>query len=154
MSIQVNRSCSRYITSMATLRLRWTSSQVITVTPYTHVPVTDQPLVTDTTCTYRATLQATAIPTPIVVTNTSCPLGTLHLVLPVDFMQVDPVPTSLPLMLRCFTRQLKYCLSVDHDCHTYPLPSEYSASGHSCRFYAVSYKFTPTDVEVFYETTT
>ena len=68
------------------------------------------PLVTDTTCTYTTTLRATAIPTPIVVTITTSPLGTLHLVLPVDFMQVDPATNSLPLMLKCFTRQLKYCL--------------------------------------------
>ena len=39
---------------------------------------------------------------------------------------------------------------------TYHLPPGYSSSGSSCRFYAGggSYKFTPTDVEVFYETTT
>ena len=39
---------------------------------------------------------------------------------------------------------------------TYHLPPGYSASGWSCRFYASgsSYKFTPTDVEVFYETIT
>ena len=110
MSIQVNRSCSRYITSMATLLLRSPSSQVITVTLFTHVPVTDQPLVRDTTCTYPTTLQATANPTPTVATATLSPLGTLHLVLPVDFMQADPVSTSFPLMLKCFTRQqLKPC---------------------------------------------
>ncbi|XP_015765679.1 PREDICTED: MAM domain-containing glycosylphosphatidylinositol anchor protein 1-like isoform X3 [Acropora digitifera] len=40
--------------------------------------------------------------------------------------------------------------------HTYPLPPGYFSSGSSCRFYAGggSYYFTPTDVEVFYETTT
>ncbi|XP_067017564.1 uncharacterized protein [Acropora muricata] len=38
--------------------------------------------------------------------------------------------------------------------HTYHLPPGYSSSRSSCRFYAGSYKFTPTDVEVFYETTT
>ena len=38
--------------------------------------------------------------------------------------------------------------------YTYRLPPGYSSSGSSCRFYAGSYKFTPTDVEVFYETTT
>ncbi|XP_044166071.1 uncharacterized protein LOC114973285 isoform X4 [Acropora millepora] len=38
--------------------------------------------------------------------------------------------------------------------YTYPLPPGYSSSYTSCRFYAGSYKFTPTDVEVFYETTT
>ena len=37
---------------------------------------------------------------------------------------------------------------------SYPLPPGYSASGASCQFYAGSYKFTPTDVEVFYLTTT
>ena len=120
LSIQVKRSCSRYITSMATLRLRWTSSQVNTVTLFTRVPGTDQPLVREaSTCTYRATLQATVVPTPTVATVTLSPLVTLHLVTPVDFMQeVDPVSTSLPLMLKCFTRQqLKPCnLKVDHVC--------------------------------------
>ncbi|XP_015756475.1 PREDICTED: hemicentin-2-like isoform X1 [Acropora digitifera] len=40
--------------------------------------------------------------------------------------------------------------------HTYHLPPGYSSYYSSCRFYAGggSYKFTPTDVEVFYETTT
>ena len=37
---------------------------------------------------------------------------------------------------------------------TYPLPPGYSSSGRSCTFYAGSYTFTPTDIEVFYETTT
>ncbi|XP_068673275.1 uncharacterized protein [Montipora foliosa] len=39
---------------------------------------------------------------------------------------------------------------------SYPLPPGYSSSGSPCRFYAGggSFKFTPTDVEVFYETTT
>ena len=110
MSIQVNRSCSRYITSMATLLLRWTSSQVVTVKLFTHVPATDHPLVSDTTYTYPTTLQATAIPTHTVATPTPFPRGTLHLVTPVDFMQVDPATNSLPLMLKCFTRQqLKPC---------------------------------------------
>ena len=53
-------------------------------------------------------LQATAIPTPTVATPTPSPRGTLHLVAPVNFMQ-DPT-NSLPLMLKCFTRQqLKPC---------------------------------------------
>ena len=37
---------------------------------------------------------------------------------------------------------------------SFPLPPGYSASGYSCKFYAGSYKFTPSNVEVFYETTT
>ena len=37
---------------------------------------------------------------------------------------------------------------------SYPLPPGYSLSGFNCKFYAGSYKFTPTDIEVFYETTT
>ena len=37
---------------------------------------------------------------------------------------------------------------------SYPLPPGYSLSGPNCTFYAGSYKFTPTDIEVFYETTT
>ena len=65
--------------------------------------MTDQPLVTDETCAFSIMLQATLIPTPTVATPTPFPLGTLHLVLHVDFMQ-DP-PTSLPLMLKCSTRQ-------------------------------------------------
>ena len=36
----------------------------------------------------------------------------------------------------------------------YPLPPGYSLSGPNCKFYAGSYEFTPTDIEVFYETTT
>ena len=38
--------------------------------------------------------------------------------------------------------------------YSYPLPPGYSLSGRNCTFYAGSYKFTPTDIEVFYETTT
>ena len=38
--------------------------------------------------------------------------------------------------------------------YSYPLPPGYSLSGPKCTFYAGSYKFTPTDIEVFYETTT
>ena len=37
---------------------------------------------------------------------------------------------------------------------SFPRPPGSSESGSYCRFYAGSYKFTPTDVEVFYETTT
>ena len=38
--------------------------------------------------------------------------------------------------------------------HSYPLPPGYSLSGFDCTFYAGSFYFTPTDIEVFYETTT
>ena len=63
-----------------------------------------------TTYAYTTTLQAIAIPTPTVATPTPSPLGTLHLVTPVDFMQVDLATNSFPLMLKCFTRQqLKPC---------------------------------------------
>ena len=62
------------------------------------------------TCTYPTTLQATAIPIPAVATPTPSPLGTLNLIGLVNFMQVDPVSSSLPLMLKCFMRpQLKPC---------------------------------------------
>ena len=37
---------------------------------------------------------------------------------------------------------------------SYPLPPGYSLSGSDCKFYAGSHQFTPTDIEVFYETTT
>ena len=58
-------------------------------------------------------LQATAIPTLVVATPTLSLMGTLHITLPVDFMQVDPVSTLLPLMLKCFTRQqLKPCKGI------------------------------------------
>ena len=60
------------------------------------------------TCTYTTTLQATAIPAPTAAGPTPSPLSTLHLVLTVDFMQDHT--NSLPLMLKCFTRQqLKPC---------------------------------------------
>ena len=36
----------------------------------------------------------------------------------------------------------------------YPLPPGYSLSSSNCKFYAGSFSFTPTDIEVFYETTT
>ena len=38
--------------------------------------------------------------------------------------------------------------------YSYPLPPGYSLSGPNCKFYAGSYEFTATDIEVFYETTT
>ena len=38
--------------------------------------------------------------------------------------------------------------------YSYRLPPGYSLSGSNCTFYAGSYRFTPTDIEVFYETTT
>ena len=44
--------------------------------------------------------------------------------------------------------------SLTHCGYGYPLPPGYSLSGRNCKFYAGSYKFTPTDIEVFYETTT
>ena len=44
--------------------------------------------------------------------------------------------------------------SYTHCGWRYPLPPGYSLSGPNCTFYAGSYKFTPTDIEVFYETTT
>ena len=36
---------------------------------------------------------------------------------------------------------------------SYPLPPGHSLSGSKCKFYAGSNQFTPTDIEVFYETT-
>ena len=43
--------------------------------------------------------------------------------------------------------------SLTHCGIIYPLPPGYSLSGSKCKFYAGSYRFTPTDIEVFYETT-
>ncbi|CAH3181378.1 unnamed protein product, partial [Porites lobata] len=48
------------------------------------------------------------------------------------------------------SNQYSYTYCGDH----YPLPPGYSLSGSKCTFYAGSHKFTPTDIEVFYETTT
>ena len=69
-----------------------------------------------TTCTYPTTLQAIAIPTLVVATPTLSPMGTLHITLPVDFMQVDPVSTSLPLMLKCLRDNNLHPVKVDHVC--------------------------------------
>ena len=44
--------------------------------------------------------------------------------------------------------------SVTYCGDSYPLPPGYSLSGPNCTFYAGSFYFTPTDIEVFYETTT
>ena len=44
--------------------------------------------------------------------------------------------------------------SYTHCGDKYPLPPGYSLSGYRCKFYAGSVFFTPTDIEVFYETTT
>ena len=114
MSHPVNRPCSPYLASMATLRLRWSSSQVTTVTLFsTRVQASVHPLVTDTTCTCTTTtLQATAVPTPTVVPPNPSPLGTLHLVLSVDFMQ-DPA-NSLPLMWETHLQFCKRYLEVNN----------------------------------------
>jgi len=99
----VNRLFTLCTTSMATLLLSYRSSQGVTNTLYTDILVTDQRLVTDGTSTYRTTLRATGIPTPIVAALTPSPQGILHLVLPVHFMQEAPI--SLPLTLKYSTRQ-------------------------------------------------
>ncbi|XP_073243635.1 uncharacterized protein [Porites lutea] len=44
--------------------------------------------------------------------------------------------------------------SLTHCGWSYPLPPGYSPYHSSCQFYAGSLNFTPTDAEVFYETTT
>lgn len=62
---------------MAMLLLNRTSSQVVTVMLFTHVPATDQRLVTGTTCTYPTTLQATEIPTPPVIALSLHPMDIL-----------------------------------------------------------------------------
>ena len=92
-------------TSMASLLLSFRSSQEGRVTLYGDVLITDQHLVTDTTSAYITTLRPTDILTLVVATLTPSPQGILHLILPADFMQEGEATRSLPLMLKCFTRQ-------------------------------------------------
>ena len=99
-----NRSSIRCTTSMASLLLSFRSSQVCRDTLYLDVPATDHYLV-ETTSTYQTTLRATVILSVIVATLTLSPQGILCRVLPADFMQEEEATISLPLMLKCFTRQ-------------------------------------------------
>ena len=99
----VNRLSTRFSTSMASLLLSYRSRQEARLALCTNVLVTDQHLVEDTTSTYQTTLRQTEILTLIVATLTTFPQGIRHLVLPADFMQ--EATSSLPLMLKCSTRQ-------------------------------------------------
>ena len=101
----VNHLSTPCTTSMASLLLSFRSSQESRVTLYIDVLITDQYLVADTTSSYQTTLRATDILTLVVATLTTSPQGILHLVLPADFMQEGEATSSLPLMLKCFTRQ-------------------------------------------------
>ena len=92
-------------TSMASLLLSFRSSQQSRDMLYTGVLVRDQYLVAEATSPYQTTLQATEILTLTVATLTPSPQGILHLVIPADFMQEGEATTSLPLILKCFTRQ-------------------------------------------------
>ena len=99
----VNHLSTPCTTSMASLLLSFRSSHDGRVTLYINVLVSDQDLVAEPTSTYQATLRATDILTPIVASVTTSPQGILHLVHPADFMQ--EATSSLPLMLKCSTRQ-------------------------------------------------
>ena len=101
----VNHLSTPCTTSMASLLLSFRSSQEGRDTLYIHVIFTDQHLVTETTSTYQATLRVTQIHTLTVATLTTSPQGILHQVVPADFMQEGEATSSLPLMLKCFTRQ-------------------------------------------------
>ena len=101
----VNRLSTPCTTSMASLLLSFRSSQEGRVTLYTDVLGTDQYLVAETTSAYITTVRATAILTLTVATLTTSPQGIIHLVIPADFMQEGEAIRSLPLMLKCFTRQ-------------------------------------------------
>ena len=101
----VNHLSTPCTTSMASLLLSFRSSQEGRVMLYIDVLVTDQHLVADTTSTYQTTLRATKILTLTVAPLTTSPQGILHLVVPADFMQEGEASTSLPLMLKCSTRQ-------------------------------------------------
>ena len=99
----VNHLSTPCTTSTASLLLSVRSSHDGRVMLYIDVLDTDQHLVVETTSSYQTTLQATEILTLIVVSLTTSPQGILHLVLPADFMQ--EATSSLPLMLKCSTRQ-------------------------------------------------
>ena len=99
----VNPLSTPCTTSMASLLLSFRLSHDGRIELYIDVLDTDQHLVTDTTSTYQTTLRATEILTLIVGGVTPSPQGILHLVLPADFMQ--EATRTLPLMLKCFTRQ-------------------------------------------------
>ena len=101
----VNHLSTPCTTSMASLLLSFSSSQECRYTLYIDVLFTDQHLVADTTSAYITTLRATEILTLPVATLTTSPQGILHLVIPADFMQEEEATSSLPLMLKCFTRQ-------------------------------------------------
>ena len=99
----VNHLSTPCTTSMASLLLSFRSSHDGRVTLYLDVLVSDQDLVAEPTSTYQTTLRATEILTLIVATLTTSPQGILHLILPAHFMQ--EATSSLPLMLKCSTRQ-------------------------------------------------
>ena len=101
----VNHLSTPCTTSMTSLLLSFRSGQESRVTLYIDVLVTDQHLVTDTTSTYQTTLRATEILTLLVAGLTTSPQGILHLLLPADFMQEGEATRSLPLILKCSTRQ-------------------------------------------------
>ena len=101
----VNHLSTPCTTSRASLLLSFRSSQEGGDTLYIDVLVTVQYLVADTTSAYITTLRAIEILTLLVATLTTSPQGILHLVLPADFMQEGEATSSLPLMLKCFTRQ-------------------------------------------------
>ena len=101
----VNHLSTPCTTSMASLLLSFRSSHDGRVELYIDVLDTDQHLVTDKTSTYQTTLRATEILTLTVATLTTSPQGILHLILPAHFMQEGEATTSLPLILKCSTRQ-------------------------------------------------
>ena len=101
----VNHLSTPCTTSMASLLLSFRSSHDGRVLLYIDVLDTDQHLVTDTTFTYQTTLRATDILALTVATLTTFPQGIIFLVLPANFMQEGEATRSLPLILKCFTRQ-------------------------------------------------
>ena len=101
----VNHLSTPCTTSMASLLLSFRSSQKCRVTLYIDVLFTDQDLVKESISSYQTTLRATEILTLVVAALTTSPQGILHLIIPADFMQEGEATRSLPLMLKCFTRQ-------------------------------------------------
>ena len=100
----VNRSSTRCTTSMASLLLSFRSSQEGRIVLYSGVSATDHYLV-ETTIHIRQRCEQPYFSQFLWQHLPPPPLGILCRVLPADFVQEEEATNSLPLMLKCSTRQ-------------------------------------------------